>query len=277
MIFESHLLSPPLDKHIEAIFHFKDFMPDHGIERVVPTGHIFLLFELDGMTRQTFKNDTLQPDKSFTKAWISGMHKHYISISAHQQSEMLVIQFKASGAYPFLHFPIHQINEQVVQAEELLGEEILILRKSILETPDPKAKCVLVEHWLKHRFVQEREPSETILALIEKLKELPSLNSSEFNHLIKDYPYSQKHLIDQFKKYVGLTPKYFQRILRFNEILTKINQKEKRSWTRISYECGYADQAHFIKEFKHFSGFNPQAFIQGDFNNEVQNFFPLDR
>ena len=46
MIFETHTLKAPLNKYIESIFHFKGFMPDHSIERVVPTGHLFILFEL---------------------------------------------------------------------------------------------------------------------------------------------------------------------------------------------------------------------------------------
>ena len=69
------------------------FMPDHSIERVVPDGHIYLIFELDGLTRHTYHNDDLSPKAEFSKAWLSGMHKHYISISAHQDSEMFVIQF----------------------------------------------------------------------------------------------------------------------------------------------------------------------------------------
>ena len=106
MIFETHTLSPPIDRFIESVFHYKDFMPDHSIERVVPTGHIFIIFELDGMQRNTFDNETLKPNGTFTKVWISGMHRNYISISANQKSEMLVIQFKPFGAYPFFHFPL---------------------------------------------------------------------------------------------------------------------------------------------------------------------------
>ena len=106
MTFNTHTLKGTISKYIESIFHFKDFVPDHSIERVVPTGHIFIIFELDGFIRNTFDNDTLKPNNTFTKVWVSGMHKNYISISAHQKSEMFVIQFKPFGAYPFFHLPI---------------------------------------------------------------------------------------------------------------------------------------------------------------------------
>ena len=102
MIFETHELKGTIRTYIESIFHFKDFIPDHSIERVVPTGHIFIIFELDGFTRNTFDNSTLKPNNTFTKVWVSGMHKNHISISAHKKSEMFVIQFRPFGGYPFL-------------------------------------------------------------------------------------------------------------------------------------------------------------------------------
>lgn len=64
----------------------------------------------------------------------------------------------------------------------------------------------------------------------------------------------------------SLTPKIYQRILRFNEILPKIRDKEQTAWAEVAYPCGYSDQSHFIKEFSHFSGFNPQEFIGLEYN-----------
>ena len=277
MILENHAISPNLQAYIEAIFHFEGFQPDHSIERVVPTGHIFLIFELDGIPRNTFDNETLTPQHTFTESWISGMHKRYISISAHQESEMFVIQFKPTGAFPFLHLPIHELNGKVVSAEEIVGPEIKALRQELLGKAENTDKFSAAEDWLNSRFRADMIPPPAILELVEKLKQAPALTASELTQLIQSYPYSQKHLINQFKKYLGLTPKYFQRIFRFNEILAKIYQKQSLSWTQISYDCGYTDQSHFIKEFRHFSGFNPQEFLNQKFSDEEPNFFPLDR
>lgn len=273
MIFETHTLPKQLSPFIESVFHFKDFVPDHSIERVVPTGHIFIIFELDGITRNTFDNETLEPNGTYTKVWISGAHRNYISISAHQMSEMFVIQFKPYGAYPFLHSSIDSLNEQVVPAEKILGNEILDLREKILPKESSEAKFEVAEEWLSQRFDEEKVPPEELISFYQQIQCKPASNFPENGNA---YPNSQKHLIDQFKKFVGLTPKYSQRIIRFNEILQKINKKEKVSWAQITYECGFSDQSYFIKEFKHFSGFNPEEFIKQDFEQE-DNFFPLDR
>jgi len=274
MKFEVLRLKNPLDKYIESIFHFKDLIPEHSIERVVPTGHIFIIFELDGFIRNTFDNDTLQPNNTFTKVWISGMHKNYISISTHQKSEMLVIQFKPFGTYPFFHFPIQNLNEKIISAQEIFGDEILKLQEEILAKKTSKEKFAVVEKWLNNRFHQDRTPSSELLTVIEKLQ---TESVANYRQIVENYSKTQKHLISQFKKYIGLTPKYYQRILRFNEILQQIHKSEKIEWSQIAYQCEYADQSHFIKEFKHFSGINPQKFIQQDFHKEEPNFFPLDR
>ncbi len=91
------------------------------------------------------------------------------------------------------------------------------------------------------------------------------------------YPGSQKKLIDEFKKFVGLTPKYYQRILRFNDLLQKIQHKDSVTWRDIAQDCGFFDQSHFIKEFRHFSGMNPEQFIGNEFHKTEPNFFPLDK
>jgi len=274
MEFATHTLSPPIEKYIESIIYFKDLIPDHSIERLVPTGHIFIIFELDGMPYNTFDNETLQPNNTYTKVWVSGMHRDYISISTHPKSEMFVIQFKAFGAYPFFHFPIQDLNEKIVHAEEVFGKEILALREDILAEESSQEKFSVAEKWLVSRFDPDKTPPTELLTILEKLQ---SETATNYNQVIGSYPNTQKHLIDQFKKYIGLTPKYYQRILRFNEILQQIQKKEKITWAQVAYQCGYSDQPHFIKEFKHFSGFNPQEFILKEFNQDEANFFPLDR
>lgn len=272
MIFNEHTLSPDLNEYVESLFHYKDLVPEHSKERVVPTGHIFLLFELDGIPRNTFDNRSLNPIATFTKAWVSGMQSGYITISAHDHSEMLVVQFKPAGAHPFFHIPISRLNDRIVPAEEVFGSEILNLRKNLVEDTSPDAKLRVMEDWLTQRFEKEKEPPEALLSALAKIQEESVSNLSK---VVSEYPKSQKHLINQFKKYVGLTPKVYQRILRFNEILQRINADERISWTEVAYKCGYSDQSHFIKEFKHFSGFNPQEFIDKDQSRE-SNFFPVD-
>ncbi|OEK01492.1 AraC family transcriptional regulator [Roseivirga sp. 4D4] len=274
MIFEFHRLTPPLDQWIESIFYYKDFQPDHSIERVVPTGHVFIIFELDGIKRNTFDNESLVVKDTFEKVWISGVHKNYLSISAHQDSEMLVIQFKPQGSLPFLHTPVHTLNDKVVPAQDVLGDTILSLRDEVKNQDKYEHKFSVVERWLNRRYFEAYTPPESLLSIVYNLSTKPF---NKHKSVVSEYPQTQKNLIDQFKKHCGYTPKVFHRICRFNEILRQIGDKEKINWSQIAYEYDYADQSHFIKEFKEFSGFSPEEFIKNGFHNDEPNFFPLDR
>jgi AraC-like DNA-binding protein len=274
MIFKTLQLKSPLDKFIESIFYFKHFTPEHSIERVVPTGHIFIIFELDGIQRNTFNNKTLKPNGTFSKVWISGVHKNHLSISAHQDSEMFVIQFKPFGGYPFFQFPINQLNDKVIPAQEIFGKEILDLRKFILNSLTSTKKFSQAENWLISKLDINKFPDEALMLIINQFTNQPLSNHST---IVNSYPKTQKHLISQFKKFCGHTPKIFHRIVRFNDILQQINNEQHISWSQIAYLSGYADQSHFIKEFKEFSGFNPQGFIKQKFNKGETNFFPLKK
>ena len=250
-------------------------MPDHSIERLVPTGHIFILTELDGIERNTFDSQTLEINGSYREVWISGAHRNHISISAHEKEEMFVIQFKPYGAYPFFHFPVAELNEQILPAQEVIDKSLLDIRKQLIQASSSKEKFEIAQNWLLSRFQDSKQPPEELVIFINNLH---AKSDYPLTELIDDYPTSQKNLIDQFKKYVGLTPKYYHRILRFNEMLKKTQNNEAICWTDIAYVCGYSDQSHFIKEFKHFLGLNPREFLKMEFNKSDElNFFPMDR
>lgn len=65
-------------------------------------------------------------------------------------------------------------------------------------------------------------------------------------------------------RFLGVTPKYDHRILRFNDVLQRVQARERMSWTSVAHHCGYSDQFHFIRDFKHFSGFNPKEYLRQD-------------
>jgi len=272
--FEIHELSAGVEAHVESIFHYRGFEPDHSIERVVPTGHVFVILELDDIERHTYDNETLEPNASYRKVWVSGLHRNYISISAHQNSEMFVIQFKAFGAHPYLHVPMHEISDKVVLGSEFANANLLRLREEVLAAASSTDKFNIAEKWLADHYQKAKETPAAVVDIVTLLQTEPA---SKLNEIIKSFSGTQKHLIAQFKKYIGITPKQYQRILRFNDVFARMQGDQFLSWSDIAHLCGYSDQSHFIREFRHFSGFNPKTFLQKEFDVEASNFFPLDR
>ena len=84
---------------------------------------------------------------------------------------------------------------------------------------------------------------------------------------------SHKHLIALFHEEVGLSPKRFCRIRRFQGVLEAIEHSGRVDWADLACACGYYDQAHFIREFRDFAGMNPSAYLHG--RGDYARFIPL--
>jgi AraC-like DNA-binding protein len=85
----------------------------------------------------------------------------------------------------------------------------------------------------------------------------------KFQDLINHIGYSQKHFIDLFKKQVGVTPKQYLRIIRFQKAIQELEQGASFfDWSRLALQSGFYDQAHLIHDFREFSGFTPGEYVQ---------------
>ena len=83
-----------------------------------------------------------------------------------------------------------------------------------------------------------------------------------------------RHLERRFLKAVGLPQKAFSRIVRFNNALKLIEQKDFSTFSNVAYDGGFYDQAHFIRDFKDLTGLNPKQYFSE--NLEMVKFFNLD-
>ncbi len=276
MLIETHIPTQPLNELIEVFIYFKGYTPEHSLEKVVPDGSIYLIFELDDMPRFVADNVTQKSKFEFSKAWISGMHTEYITINTQPNSEMFVIKFKPYGAFPFFKQSLSEIKNSVVGAEHAFGHQIFEFREKLMGAPTHTKKFELIEKWLLAQYEKDKTPNDHVISICSEIQNDPALEFNTITELIKDTGLSKKHFLSLFKKNVGLTPKQLQRVFRFNEILFHIQKEDNIQWTQIALKCGYYDQSHFIKEFKEFCGLNPSKFISDNHDTERLNFFPLD-
>ena len=274
MHFATHKPAGGLGRWIVEVIHFRGFEPDHSVERLVPTGHPSIILALDGMARHTYDNRSLEVQSTLHGGWVYGMHKHYLSISAHPHSEMLVLRFQTPGAFAFLHEPMAHFAERIIPLPDALGGALQRLFDNVVAASDSAAKFAAVDAWLHERYRPELDPPAALVTLISALRADPSI---PFATLATSYPHSHKTLIDHFKRHVGMTPKYFQRLLRCIAVFEELSEGRTLAWADLAQATGYTDQAHFIREFRHFSGFTPEAFRTADYEPDATNYFPLDR
>jgi len=83
---------------------------------------------------------------------------------------------------------------------------------------------------------------------------------------------SAKRFIGHFKTAVGMTPKSYSRVLRFQRAVALAERGHRLDWTRVALETGYFDQAHFIHDFRSFAGITPTHYqgARTEFRNHVK-------
>lgn len=269
-IFKIHFPTNFLKKSIASIVYYEGLVQGHTIERLLPDGTLNLLIELADQPQYTYEDNDPLKKRKYVKSWFSGMQTGYISISSSNRSAMMVVQFKPNGAYPILKIPVTELTNKVLDADLLFGNEIEFLREQILAQVTPESRIQAMEHWLIARYSDIDEiPEAVVQYAVEETMFNPTDINMEF--IANETGYSQQHFINLFKKYVGISPKQYQRIVRFNQVLQEIESKKKVEWGQLSQELGYYDQAHFIRDFKHFSGFSPKKYLveKGEYLNYV--------
>ena len=87
-----------------------------------------------------------------------------------------------------------------------------------------------------------------------------SKGNIRIKELLNELHISQSALEKRFRQVVGASPKKFASIVRLKNTISSYNRN--KSLTDLGYEAGFYDQAHFIKEFKHFTGDSPETFFR---------------
>ena len=271
MNFELQTPPYPLNQFIESVLYYDNYQPTHQIERLLPDGSVNLIIELTGIDQHVYDNQLLTPAKTHRKAWVSGMHSGYISIDSGYNAAMVIIRFLPQGAYPFLHFPVVELNNLVIEADLLFAQEVHHLREQLINAEAVADKFTYIYQWLRQRFKAEFLPHQSIQYLLTQIHNNPTWDVLQ--NITQSIGYSQKHLIHLFKKFVGFRPKQYQQITRFNLALNEMAQGQFSKLTSLGYDCGYYDQAHFVKEFKKFAGFSPKRFLRE--KGEYTHYVPL--
>jgi len=274
MIFKTHVPSFPLCEFVDSFIYYEGFNHKHTIDRFLPDGNTEIVIDFTGKPQYIYDNNTLKEIQACHNVWVSGIRTEPISIPSGKESKMLIITFKKGMAYPFYPLPLNELTDYVVDADLIFGDEIIDLREKLLEAKTTDKQFLLTEKFLFHlgrNTLTKNINSTCVEFAVSTILANPSPIS--LHDLSAQIGYSQKHFIHLFKKQVGLTPKSYQKVIRFQKTIQDIESQTIIDWSHIAYESGYYDQAHFINDFKRLSGFSPKEYL--DLKNEQLNFIPV--
>ena len=270
MIYRTRQPGPPLDQFVHWLWFYADLEASHGVERVLPDGTFELVIDLSDRPRKLFDRKNLQVYREFRGSWISGARADFIVIDVLQKTSMIGVHFRPGGAAAFLGMSADELTARVEPTDSIWGAAMIDLRTAILEAHSVDGKFDLLDQFLRERLkVPDR--GDGIAYAIRRLTECPEVKGMA--DLAGELGISQKHFISLFRARVGLAPKKFCRVRRFNKALHEIETNRALDWAGIAAQTGYYDQSHFIRDFHSFSGMNPSAYLT--VRGEYPGFLPI--
>lgn len=225
------------------------------IQNVVPNGFVELIIHSTDIHCDLLSDNIWSSSPDYT---IIGLYTRPYEVQFRSLVNVFGIRFKPEGIYNLFGIPASVFSEQYEDMELVLGKDFRDYCSAIRESATKDQKLLLTNRYLINQL-QKHHPE---LSYVNRAAELirNSDRITKIDELAGKVYISLRQLEREFKYKVGTTPKRYFRIARVNEVYKKLETANNIDFTRLAFETGYADQAHFIRDFKNFTGANPLLF-----------------
>jgi AraC-like DNA-binding protein len=252
--------SPALAGCVETLWYACAPNLSHQRELVLPGGKIQFVISLaaDHLTECTATGDA-----PLAPALLVGARTSAELIATRDMKKLAGVVFRPGGLGPWLRERADLFYEQSQSLSDLgpikrLGERL----RELAATPEVTLQ-VLDEMLCEQASARERRSH-----VLEALRLLRSLSVRQTAHALG---ISERRLHIVFSEDVGLSPKQWSRVRRFQRVVRALHQGADVRWAELAVTCGYADQSHFSRDFRSFSGLDPTTYSasRGRWQNHV--------
>lgn len=229
--------------------------PGKNTYKVLPDTGVVIGFQYRGrLSRIENETETL-----LSISGVSGLADHSRTFRNIPGTGSVLVFFKETGAAPFLKQPLHELFRESISLDNfMLRSELLYLEEQLAEAGSDRQRITAIEKFLIKRMTGA-EPDKLVLAALALIHK--SKGNIRIKDLLEQLHISQSPLEKRFRQAVGSSPKKFASIVRLKNVIHQYDPGS--SLTGLAYEAGFYDQAHFIKEFKTFTGDTPESFFSG--------------
>jgi AraC-like DNA-binding protein len=264
MLFLRRVPDPPLSEFVNLLWLYEGYMPPHAKERVLPTGEMQIVINLLDDQSCVYDRDDTDRCQTFRGSLLSGAHSEYVVISTAMQASVMGVYFRPGGAFPFLRRPAGELRDTTVSLDTLWGRAAIDLRDRLLEAATHEGRFEVLERALLAELARgfDRHGLDQHHAVGFALRRfMAAPHMTTIASVSEQIGLSPKRFIQVFRDETGFTPKVFCRIRRFQQALGRMENRQSVAWVNVALDCGYFDQAHFIHDFRAFSGMNPSSYL----------------
>ncbi|HJZ94654.1 MAG TPA: helix-turn-helix domain-containing protein [Gemmataceae bacterium] len=268
MTFVTRVPGPPLSDFVELLWFYDGYDPGHPRERLLPTGAMELVIDLDDGPMRIAAGDQEQ-FRAYRGPLICGTHSSPFVIDTSAPATVLGVHFKPGGAFPFLPVSAGELQDTHVPLADLWGRRGDELRDRTIEARTPDERLRVLEQCLRAMAPRPLERHAAVSFALSEFRRGPG--GRLVSAVAKYAGLSRRRFTDLFRAEVGLTPKRFCRVVRFQEVLQRVQRCRRVDWASVALSAGYFDQAHFINDFREFCGVTPTTYLEcrGDHLNHL--------
>lgn len=203
-------------------------------------------------------------DTTQNKLTISGQ----VSFSSHLQAngdiEMIVVVFYPHTMNMFLNTPASSFYNKEISGYDIEDRQLNELATQVFDCEDNNICVNIIEEWLLSRLsIRPYDTTYRVTRMNAAIKQLCAAPYTLVTELSSNCCLGKKQFEREFYSYIGMNPKEYSRIVRFQKTLRQMqNQQGKINQVDLAYSNGYSDQSHLIREFKKLCGYTPLTLLK---------------
>lgn len=238
-------------------------------QTIVPDGCMEMIFHYGDLYEQYIENGNsiLQP-----QCFVIGQLTQPLEIKPTGKTGIFSVRFHPEGFLPFATIPIKEMENKAVSLETLFGNDGQEIEQQIIKAETTQQRIEAVEQFLTNRVTDSKTRDRIVTSIVETI--LTANGHLPIDELTKQRGINRRQLERKFSAAIGLSPKQLSKTIRLQATLKLLLNKQFTSLTALAYQGEYYDQAHFIKDFKEFTGLTPKEFYGAHFT--MSSFFIAD-
>lgn len=261
MKYHTYLPHPQLRPFIENYWHIQSERntPAPGECCVVPDGNSSLMF-IDSTVLRRYSHE--RQATSYTGQCVLVGQKSqpvFYTFPTDRVIDTYGVRFRSLGLESFLATPMQELTDQSLDATCLFGKAVQELHQDLLSCRHLPAGLSLLDNFFLQRLRHPTERHRLTSYLVQQI--IRQKGQLKIAGLISKFGISARQIDRLFQAHVGLSPKYFARIVRFNHCIYLQKTTPFDKLTDLAYTNGYFDQMHFIKEVKFFTHQTPSQYF----------------
>jgi AraC-like DNA-binding protein len=257
VVYQIYCPAPGLRPYVENYWILQSVASDDQPlnEQIFVDGKADIIFNFGVPYQRTGQNGAAN---SIAYSNVDAQRTYPVTIAQAGAISLIGIRFAPGGLSHFIRMPMHELSNHVLGLDDAFGQGGKDLEDQLYEArADHERQIRLLDRFLMMRFDCAAE-QRLLLHIAHYLR--GRHGNASVMQIGDQFGYSVRSVDRFFRRYMGLSPKWYLRSLRLQYTLKVLSDEPSISMAELAFRAGYYDQAHFSKDFRVFTGQNPSEY-----------------